>query len=41
MPLSFYGLDSLTSVRLSNILKGKFGLVVTQMQLLAATMTGA
>ena len=39
VPLSSYGLDSLTSVRLSSILKGAFGLVVTQMQLLAVTMT--
>ena len=40
IPLSAYGLDSLTSVRLSGILKSQFGVDVTQLQLLSQTMTG-
>ena len=40
VPFSTYGLDSLTSVRLSTILKKLFGLEVTQMQLLSSHMTG-
>ncbi|EEB87871.1 hypothetical protein MPER_14597, partial [Moniliophthora perniciosa FA553] len=39
VPLSAYGLDSLTSVRLSGILKAHFGIEATQMQLLSQTMT--
>ncbi|KAF9235665.1 polyketide synthase [Melanogaster broomeanus] len=39
VPLSSYGLDSLTSVRLSGILKTKFGMNVTQPQLLGNAMT--
>ncbi|KAK7047807.1 hypothetical protein VNI00_006135 [Paramarasmius palmivorus] len=41
IPLSTYGLDSLTSVRLSGILKTYFGVEVTQLQLLSQTMTVA
>ncbi|KAI3601476.1 polyketide synthase [Moniliophthora roreri] len=41
VPLSAYGLDSLTSVRLSGILKAHFGIEATQMQLLSQTMTVA
>jgi acyl carrier protein len=40
VPLSSYGLDSLTSVRLSGILKAKFNITVTQLQLLSNFMTG-
>src|ERR1700722_13661511 len=40
IPLSNYGLDSLTSVRLSNILKTYFDIAVTQLQLLSSHMTG-
>ncbi|KAJ3555439.1 hypothetical protein NM688_g2577 [Phlebia brevispora] len=39
IPLSSYGLDSLTSVRLSGILKQKFDINVTQLQLLSRHMT--
>ncbi|KAF9237177.1 polyketide synthase [Melanogaster broomeanus] len=39
VPLSSYGLDSLTSVRLSGILKADFGMNVTQLQLLGNAMT--
>ncbi|KDQ58084.1 hypothetical protein JAAARDRAFT_57854 [Jaapia argillacea MUCL 33604] len=39
VPLSSYGLDSLTSVRLSGILKAHFDLNVTQLQLLGGNMT--
>ncbi|KAI0917773.1 Type I Iterative Polyketide synthase (PKS) [Taiwanofungus camphoratus] len=39
VPLSTYGLDSLTSVRLSNSLKANFGVIVTQLQLLGGNMT--
>ncbi|KAF9239507.1 hypothetical protein BU15DRAFT_74658 [Melanogaster broomeanus] len=39
VPLSSYGLDSLTSVRLSGTLKTNFGMNVTQLQLLGNTMT--
>ncbi|KAF9239502.1 polyketide synthase [Melanogaster broomeanus] len=39
VPLSSYGLDSLTSVRLSAILKKDFGMDVTQLQLLGKAMT--
>ncbi|KAF9237183.1 polyketide synthase [Melanogaster broomeanus] len=39
VPLSNYGLDSLTSVRLSGILKTDFGMNVTQLQLLGNAMT--
>ncbi|KAF9230715.1 hypothetical protein BU15DRAFT_7016, partial [Melanogaster broomeanus] len=39
VPLSSYGLDSLTSVRLSGTLKMNFGMNVTQLQLLGNTMT--
>ncbi|KAF9237185.1 polyketide synthase [Melanogaster broomeanus] len=39
VPLSSYGLDSLTSVRLSGILKTDFGMNVTQLQLLGNAMT--
>ncbi|KDQ50123.1 hypothetical protein JAAARDRAFT_711195 [Jaapia argillacea MUCL 33604] len=39
VPLSSYGLDSLTSVRLSGILKAHFDLTVTQLQLLGGNMT--
>ncbi|KAL0572907.1 hypothetical protein V5O48_009054 [Marasmius crinis-equi] len=39
IPLSAYGLDSLTSVRLSGVLKSQFGIDVTQLQLLSQTMT--
>ncbi|KAF9261006.1 polyketide synthase [Marasmius fiardii PR-910] len=41
IPLSTYGLDSLTSVRLSGILKTYFNVEVTQLQLLSQTMTVA
>ncbi|KAG7085922.1 Type I Iterative PKS [Marasmius oreades] len=41
IPLSTYGLDSLTSVRLSGILKTYFSVEVTQLQLLSQTMTVA
>ncbi|EPQ51987.1 polyketide synthase [Gloeophyllum trabeum ATCC 11539] len=41
VPLSSYGLDSLTSVRLSGLLKQHFGIAVTQMQLLGGSMTVA
>ncbi|PCH43241.1 KR-domain-containing protein [Wolfiporia cocos MD-104 SS10] len=40
IPLSSYGLDSLTSVRLSGILKQYFNIAVTQLQLLSRHMTG-
>jgi fatty acid synthase, animal type len=40
VPLSSYGLDSLTSVRLSSILKHYFNITVTQLQLLSNHMTG-
>ena len=40
IPLSSYGLDSLTSVRLSGILKQHFDINVTQLQLLSRHMTG-
>jgi fatty acid synthase, animal type len=40
IPLSSYGLDSLTSVRLSSVLKQHFGFTVTQLQLLGGHMTG-
>jgi fatty acid synthase, animal type len=40
LPLSSYGLDSLTSVRLSSNLKQQFGFTVTQLQLLGGHMTG-
>jgi fatty acid synthase len=40
IPLSSYGLDSLTSVRLSSVLKQHFGFIVTQLQLLGGHMTG-
>jgi acyl carrier protein len=40
IPLSSYGLDSLTSVRLSGILKQYFDTTVTQLQLLSSHMTG-
>lgn len=40
IPLSSYGLDSLTSVRLSGILKQYFNISVTQLQLLSRHMTG-
>ncbi|PWN40837.1 hypothetical protein IE81DRAFT_292760, partial [Ceraceosorus guamensis] len=36
-PLSSLGLDSLTAVKLSGLLKRQFGLSFTQMQLLGAT----
>ncbi|CCM04590.1 uncharacterized protein FIBRA_06771 [Fibroporia radiculosa] len=39
VPLSSYGLDSLTSVRLSGILKTDFNVSVTQLQLLGNSMT--
>ncbi|KAF9237181.1 polyketide synthase [Melanogaster broomeanus] len=39
VPLASYGLDSLTSVRLSGILKTDFGMNVTQLQLLGNAMT--
>ncbi|KIJ60886.1 polyketide synthase [Hydnomerulius pinastri MD-312] len=39
VPLSSYGLDSLTSVRLSGILKTNFNVSVTQLQLLGNSMT--
>ncbi|KAJ8483173.1 hypothetical protein ONZ45_g14697 [Pleurotus djamor] len=39
VPLSSYGLDSLTSIRLSAILASKFGIHVTQLQLLGTHMT--
>nr|ART89046.1 polyene polyketide synthase 1 [Agaricomycetes sp.] len=39
IPLSSYGLDSLTSVRLSGILKQYFDITVTQLQLLSAHTT--
>ncbi|ESK88629.1 polyketide synthase [Moniliophthora roreri MCA 2997] len=41
IPLASYGLDSLTSVRLSGVLKARFGVEVTQLQLLSQTMTVA
>ncbi|KAI3605818.1 polyketide synthase [Moniliophthora roreri] len=41
IPFSTYGLDSLTSVRLSGILRTYFGVEVTQLQLLSQTMTVA
>ncbi len=40
IPLASYGLDSLTSVRLSGILKQYFDISVTQLQLLSRHMTG-
>ncbi|CCM00452.1 uncharacterized protein FIBRA_02484 [Fibroporia radiculosa] len=40
VPLSGYGLDSLTAARLRGILKSSFGLDVTQLQLLSGYMTG-
>jgi fatty acid synthase, animal type len=40
IPLAIYGFDSLTSVRLSNILKTYFDTTVTQLQLLSSHMTG-
>jgi fatty acid synthase len=40
IPLASYGLDSLTSVRLSSILKTYFDITVTQLQLLSSHMTG-
>lgn len=40
IPLSSYGLDSLTSVRLSGILKQYFDITATQLQLLSSHMTG-
>ena len=40
VPFSTYGLDSLTAVRLSGILKKLFSLEATQMQLLSSHMTG-
>jgi acyl carrier protein len=40
IPLSSYGLDSLTSVRLSGILKTYFDITVTQLQLLSSHTTG-
>ena len=40
IPLASYGLDSLTSVRLSGILKQYFDITVTQLQLLSRHMTG-
>jgi acyl carrier protein len=40
IPLSSYGLDSLTSVRLSGILKQYFDTTVTQLQLLSSHITG-
>ncbi|KAF8157648.1 hypothetical protein K438DRAFT_1777141 [Mycena galopus ATCC 62051] len=40
IPLSTYGLDSLTSVRLSGILKAQFGIQVSQLQLLSNYMSG-
>jgi fatty acid synthase, animal type len=40
IPLSSYGLDSLTSVRLSGILKQHFDTTVTQLQLLGIHITG-
>ncbi|KIJ60835.1 polyketide synthase [Hydnomerulius pinastri MD-312] len=39
VPLASYGLDSLTSVRLSGILKTNFNVSVTQLQLLGNSMT--
>ncbi|KAH9940662.1 polyketide synthase [Amylocystis lapponica] len=39
IPLSSYGLDSLTSVRLSGILKSQFSISVTQLQLLSSYLT--
>ncbi|KAF9242059.1 polyketide synthase [Melanogaster broomeanus] len=39
VPLASYGLDSLTSVRLSGTLKTDFGINVTQLQLLGNSMT--
>ncbi|KIJ24979.1 hypothetical protein M422DRAFT_216980 [Sphaerobolus stellatus SS14] len=39
IPLSGYGLDSLTAARLKGILKVEFGLDVTQLQLLSSYMT--
>lgn len=39
IPLSTYGLDSLTSVRLSGILKAQFGIQATQLQLLSNYMS--
>ncbi|KAJ6535978.1 hypothetical protein DFH09DRAFT_1043015 [Mycena vulgaris] len=39
IPLSTYGLDSLTSVRLSGILKAQFGIQVSQLQLLGNYMS--
>lgn len=41
VPFTTYGLDSLTSVRLSGTLKKNFNLEITQMQLLSSHMTGA
>ncbi|KAL4254858.1 hypothetical protein ABKN59_004677 [Abortiporus biennis] len=41
VPLSSYGLDSLTSVRLSGVLKAHFDIAVTQLQLLGGSMTVA
>ncbi|KAK7021060.1 hypothetical protein VNI00_017549 [Paramarasmius palmivorus] len=41
VPLSAYGLDSLTSVRLSGILKAYFSIEVTQLQLLSQTTSVA
>ena len=40
VPLASYGLDSLTSVRLSGLLKQSFDISVTQLQLLSSFMTG-
>lgn len=40
LPLSGYGLDSLTAGRLKGVLKAQFSLEVTQLQLLSAYTTG-
>jgi fatty acid synthase, animal type len=40
IPLSSYGLNSLTSIRLSGILKQYFDTTVTQLQLLSSHITG-
>jgi acyl carrier protein len=41
VPLSGYGLDSLTAARLKGVLKAQFDLEVTQLQLLSSYMTGS
>lgn len=40
IPLSGYGLDSLTAARLKGMLKAEFDLEVTQLQLLSSYMSG-